>query len=291
MPPHRLLEALHVAVDVAVEQLEEEAEVLRVALVRRRRHQEVVVGHRRQRLAELVGERLLVGAVGGHLVRLVDDDEVPAAAEQALLGVLDARDPGDRRDDLVLLLPRVLAVVGAEHVAADRPRTARGTCPSARAATGSERFAGVTISVRFTRPRIFSSLSSRPAMIVLPAPGSSARRNRMRGSLQEVVVDRLELVRQRVDAGDGEREVGVVLVGEAEAHGLDAEAEARRVAVERLALGRRVEDGRAARGEDALVDLSGLLARADDLDSLTERRDDEHLDRLGKTGPRTMLPA
>ena len=41
------------------------------------------------------------------------------AAEQALLGVLDPRDPGDRRDDLVLVLPGVLAVVGAEDVAAD----------------------------------------------------------------------------------------------------------------------------------------------------------------------------
>ena len=60
VPPHRLFEALDVAVDVAVEQREEQAEVLRVALVRRRRHQQVVVGHLRERLAELVGERLLV---------------------------------------------------------------------------------------------------------------------------------------------------------------------------------------------------------------------------------------
>ena len=52
--------------------------------------------------------------------------------------------------------------------------------------------------------------------------------------LEEVVVDRFELVRQRIDAGDGEREVGVVLVGQAEAHGLDAEAEACGIAVERL---------------------------------------------------------
>ena len=119
MRAHRLFEALHVAVDVPVEQRQEEAEVLRVALVRRGRHQQVVVGHLGERLAELVGERLLVGAVGAHLVRLVDDDQVPVAAEQALLGVLDARDPGDRRDDLVLLLPGVRAVVGAQHVAAD----------------------------------------------------------------------------------------------------------------------------------------------------------------------------
>jgi len=87
--------------------------------VGRRRHQEEVVRHRRQGLAELVGERLLVGAVGGHLVRLVDDHQVPAAAKEAFLGVFDPRDPGDRCDDLVLLLPRVLAVVGAQYVAAN----------------------------------------------------------------------------------------------------------------------------------------------------------------------------
>ena len=123
------------------------------------------------------------------------------------------------------------------------------------------RFAGVTISVRWTRPRIFSSLRSSPAMIVLPAPGSSASRKRMRGSLQEVVVDRLELVRQRIDAGDGEREVRVVLVGEAEPVGLDAEAEERGRRRRTLARGRRdPELGELRRREDGVVDLAGLAA-------------------------------
>ena len=52
-------------------------------------------------------------------MRLVDDDQVPLAAQQALRGVLDARDPGDRGDDLVALLPGVLAVVRAQHVRRD----------------------------------------------------------------------------------------------------------------------------------------------------------------------------
>jgi hypothetical protein len=74
------------------------------------------------------------------------------------------------------------------------------------------RLAGVTMSVRFTRPRIFSSLISSPAMIVLPAPGIVGEQEADARQLQEVVVDRLELVGQRVDAGDGQGEVGVVLV-------------------------------------------------------------------------------
>ena len=40
VPLHRLLQAFDVAVDIAVEQRQEEAEVLWVALVRRRRHQQ-----------------------------------------------------------------------------------------------------------------------------------------------------------------------------------------------------------------------------------------------------------
>src|SRR6266404_182934 len=52
--------------DRATEQFEEEAKVLWVALVRCRGHQKIVVRHRRQRLTELVGERLFVSAVRRH---------------------------------------------------------------------------------------------------------------------------------------------------------------------------------------------------------------------------------
>ena len=62
--------------------------------------------------------------------------------------------------------------------------------------------------------------------------------------LQEVVVDGLELVRQRIDAGDREREVRVVLVGEAKARGLDAEPEAQAVAIEVGSFDRTVSETR-----------------------------------------------
>lgn len=78
------------AIDVPVEQAEKESEVLRIALVRRSRHRQEVVGPLRERLTELERQRLLVLAVGAHLVRLVDDDEVPVGTQQALLRVLDA---------------------------------------------------------------------------------------------------------------------------------------------------------------------------------------------------------
>ena len=51
VPVHGLLEAAHVAVDISVQEGEEESEVLGVALVRGGRHQQVVVGALRERFA------------------------------------------------------------------------------------------------------------------------------------------------------------------------------------------------------------------------------------------------
>ena len=51
-------------------------------------------------------------------------------------------------------------------------------------------------------------------MIVLPAPGSSASRNRRRG-WGSISVDCLNLVRQGADAGQADGEMLVVGVGEA----------------------------------------------------------------------------
>ena len=112
----------------------------------------------------------------------------------------------------------------------------------------------------------------------------------MRGSLQEVVVDRLELVRQRVDAGDGEREVGVVLVGQAEPLGLDAEAEAARVAVEGLLVGGDGQVGELLGRQDRVVRQAGLQSPPDDLDGIAQRDDGEHLHRLGQGGAANDTP-
>ena len=55
--------------------------------------------------------------------------------------------------------------------------------------------------------------------------------------LDELVVDRLKLVRQRIDARNREREVRVVLVGGLQPHRLDAQAEAKRIAIVGLLVG------------------------------------------------------
>jgi hypothetical protein len=88
-----------------------------------------------------------------------------------------------------------------------------------------------------------------------------------------------------VNARDGERKVWVILVGEPQARGLNTEAEAPRVAVEWLALGRRIEELELVEAQDTLVDLPGLLASTYDFDHVTERCDDEYLNRLRKDRP------
>ena len=95
--PHGILKALDVAVDVLVEQGEEQAEVFRVAFVGRGRHQEEVVGHLGELFPELVGEGLLIAGVGGHLVGFIDDHEVPSGTEQAVAGIFDPGRPGRPR--------------------------------------------------------------------------------------------------------------------------------------------------------------------------------------------------
>ena len=76
--------------------------------------------------------------------------------------------------------------------------------------------------------------------------------------LEQVVVDRLELVRQRIHAGDRQPEVGIELVGDAERVGLQAEPQQAAVAVEGVL---RVEDREALEiggGQRDLAEPLGL---------------------------------
>lgn len=78
-----------------------------------------MIGHRGEGFAEPIRERLAVVRVGSHLVGLVHDHQVPPAPEKALPGIVDARDPRDGGHKLRPVLPGVLAVVGAQHIAVD----------------------------------------------------------------------------------------------------------------------------------------------------------------------------
>jgi hypothetical protein len=60
------------------------------AIVGRRGHQQVVVGHLRQRLTQPISVGLSILARSAHLVRFIDDDQVPMAAQQGFFCIVDA---------------------------------------------------------------------------------------------------------------------------------------------------------------------------------------------------------
>ena len=97
----------------------------------------------------------------------------------------------------------------------------------------SVRLAGVTISVRSTSPRNFSSLMRQPGHDRLAGARVVGDQEADAGLGEQVRVDGIHLVRQRIDLRHGDGEVRVVLEGQPDAVGFGGEAEVRRVAVER----------------------------------------------------------
>ena len=286
---HGVLQALDAAVHVRVEQGQEPAEVVLVALVRRRGHEQVVVGHPGERLTQPVGVGLAVLAGGAHLVGLVHDDEIPARAEQAFAGILDERDPRDGGDDLVAFLPGVLAVVGPQHVAPDDVEflaelvgqfalPLEGEVRRGHDQRAADQAAGLQL------------LEQKPRHDGLAGPRVVGEEEADAGQAQEVVVDRFELVRQRIDARDGERKERVVFVGEAEAVGLDAEPKEPGVAVEGFLVGGNGQAGQLIGGEDGVVGQAGLKSASDDFDGVTQRNKSEHLHRLRQGGAANDTP-
>ncbi len=216
-------------------------------------------------------------------MRLVHDDEVPVAAQQAFVGVLDARDPGDGGDDLVLLLPGVRAVVGAQDVAADDLEVlAELVLHFALPLEGEvgrrddERALDQAADLQF--------LEEQAGHDGLAGAGVVGQQEPDAGQLEEVVVDGFELVRQRVDAGDGEREVGVVLVGQRQAQGLDAQAEMQRIAVEGRLLRANLEAGELGGVQDGLIYAARVEALAHQFHRCPQRCAYDDLHGLGEEG-------
>ena len=66
----------------------------------------------------------------------------------------------------------------------------------------------------------------------LSGPGVVSEQEAHASELEQVVVDGFELVRQRIDAGDRQTEIGIELVGDAEGVRLESESQQASVAVE-----------------------------------------------------------
>ena len=90
------------------------------------------------------------------------------------------------------------------------------------------------MSVRLTRPRIFISFKRRPGHDRFAGARVIGQEKPNAREAQKIIVNGFELVRQRVHPGDSQGEVGVVLEGQPEAHGFDAEPEHLRIAIKGL---------------------------------------------------------
>ncbi len=103
---HSLPDGANVRIGVCVEKLEEEAEVQRIALVRRGRQKQQVVRGVAQEFAQLVAQALVACVGRRHAVRFVNDDQVPTDLPQARQDLLPLGEI-ERRDDPLLLEPLV----------------------------------------------------------------------------------------------------------------------------------------------------------------------------------------
>ena len=113
---HSFANRFHVGIAVSVEELQEQAEVLRVAPVGGRREQEHMVRGVAQQLAQLVAQALVRLVGGRHAVRLVNDDEIPVDLAQPGEDLSAFREV-ERGDDPAVLDPLIHAELVADVLA------------------------------------------------------------------------------------------------------------------------------------------------------------------------------
>ncbi len=172
---------------VAVEQTQEVGELVLVAVVRRGGEQQEMVAlgcQLRRQFVPLGGDHLrfasgpAAAGSGGALVGLVDDDQVPVLlpdplADVILLGVVEGG------DDLVASLPGVRQLLLVDGREDDVERLAEPALHFVLPLDRQRRRAQDQDAVN--RLAELQFLVGKPAMIVLPAPGSSASSIRKHG--------------------------------------------------------------------------------------------------------------
>ena len=140
----------------------------------------------------------------------------------------------------------------------------------------------MTMSVRVDQAADLQLLEQQAGHDRLAGAGVVGEQEADARQLQEVVVDRLELVRQRIDAGDREREVRVVLVGQAEPRRPRRRAGSGAIAVEARFFRENGQRREMRRVEDSINERSRLQAPADDSHGAVKPRCGDDFDRLRK---------
>ena len=217
--------------EIGVDQAQEVGELVLVAVVRRRRQQEQMVGLPGEPRGEFVAlgrvdlgvaADAARGRAGGALVGLVDDDEVPpllpdTLAHVVLLGVVE------RGDDLGVSLPGVdelLLVDGGED---DVERLAE---PAEQFVLPLDRQRGrAEDQDAIDGLAELHLLDQQPRHDRLARAGVVGQQESQTRLRQHPLVDGLDLVRQRADARQADGELPVVHVGQANPSRLDQETE------------------------------------------------------------------
>ena len=207
-----------------LQQIQEEAEVLRVALVGRGGQKEQMGGATREHLPQPVAAgpfQFVAVDVGAHLVRLIHDNQVEVdrgqgGKEIVLLGKVH------RGDDLHLPLPDVLAVQGVNHPPINDHKSLLEPLlhlapPLVLEVTWhhDEDATGQVAELEF--------LEDQPGHNRLACAGVVGDEEANAGQAEHVAVDRLDLVGERVNLGGVHRQQGIVEGGKAVAAGFQAQ--------------------------------------------------------------------
>src|SRR5579883_486784 len=92
-------------------------------------------------------------------------------------------------------------------------------------------------------------------------------------------------MRQRIDTGNGERKIGIILVSQAEPEGFDSQAKLFGISIKRNALGGCLKQADLFRVQDRIVGLSGRQPFSKDSHRGTQWEHRKNLDRFGKQRP------
>jgi len=152
-------------------------------------------------------------------------------SEKALLCVFNDRDPAKRCDDLVLFLPRICTVCCTENITPydlkifpepifHLPLPLEGKiCGSNEENTGNE------------APDL-QLLNQKTGHDGFPCTRVVCKEETDSRGFQEVIIYCFELVREWIDAGNGEGKIGIIFVGKAKSHRFDSEPEPMSVPIE-----------------------------------------------------------
>ena len=278
------LQAFDAAVDVGIEQREEPAEVVRIALVWRGRHQQEMVRHLRESFAQTISVSLTVVGWSAHFVGFVHNYEIPTRPQQTFASIFDHRNPRDRRDDLIPFLPWVLPVVRPQHVSANdiellAKLVRHFPLPLKRQAGRRDD------QDSLDQTACFEFLQQQTGHDRLSRAGIVGQQEANARQLHEVPVDRLQLVRQWIDASDRQREERVVLVGQSQPMSFDTDPKESGIAVKRLLVRRDLKLSELLRTQNGIVGQAGFQPTANNLERVSHRNQRQNFDWLRQRWP------